>query len=82
MNIRLTSTALSLMLGLSACAGTSPQVASLHDQPIPGAHTIEAPVAGPAVLNSDNQPAGRRTGLNSDPNNPNGVPGGSGTTIY
>ena len=40
---------------------------------------IEAPVLGardgnPTTLNSDNHPVVARTGLNSDPNNPEGTP--------
>ena len=35
----------------------------------------EFPPSGPAAYNQDNQPAYSRSGLNSDPDNPNGAPG-------
>ena len=32
------------------------------------------PVSGPRACNSDNRPTATRTGIGSDPDNPNGVP--------
>lgn len=62
---------------LTACNGMS----NRPDSPVLGAS--RPPVAGPAgtsdmsgnvaMMNSDNRPENVRTGLNSDPHNPNGV---------
>lgn len=92
MKMRLIATAVGLTAALSACstttyqAYTSDEPASYGrvarvavydmDDPIPRAQPIEVAAAGPSVLNSDNKPTQLRSGLNSDPNNPNGAPGG------
>jgi hypothetical protein len=46
---------------------------------VPGARAIAlsaggGPVSGPRAYNSDNRTTSSRTGLNSDPDNPNGAP--------
>jgi hypothetical protein len=75
-------------LALAACSPTPPTVASGTDAPVagaasarptPSAEPANANVAPTAVLNSDNRPVAIRSGLNSDPNNPSGAPGGSRT---
>jgi hypothetical protein len=56
---------------------------STTDDPVPFAQTLHpsptvAPrdtVPGPGLYNSDNKPVIVRSGLNSDPNNPSGMPG-------
>jgi hypothetical protein len=67
--------------GLGASIGAEAGAAA--EAPIPGARhaalatTVAAhdkPI-GPGVLNSDNRPIITRSGLNSDPNNPSGMPG-------
>jgi hypothetical protein len=82
MIIRHFATALGLMLATSACSYHSQEQAYSTDEPVPRAVPIDIAAAGPSVLNSDNKPASARTGLNSDPNNPNGAPGGGGSGIY
>jgi hypothetical protein len=52
---------------------------TLLNTSVPGARPIVlsasgGPVSGPRAYNSDNRPTSSRTGLNSDPDNPNGVP--------
>jgi PBP1b-binding outer membrane lipoprotein LpoB len=90
MKMRLVATAVGLTAALSACSATStttyqaytsdapaPRVAVYDaDDPVPRAQPVEIAAAGPSVLNSDNKPVQLRSGLNSDPNNPNGAPGG------
>jgi hypothetical protein len=50
---------------------------SLLNDSIPGVRAIGlssgGPVGGPRAYNSDNRPTSSRTGLGSDPDNPNGV---------
>jgi len=85
MNIRLAATA-AVMLGMSACSyNSSPQLAMASDTavvvsdtstPVPRAAPIGGPGAGPQLYNSDNRSTLLRTGLNSNPNNPNGVAAG------
>jgi hypothetical protein len=62
---------------------TSPHVEQAASAPVtaneyvPGARPIGlgagGPVSGPRAYNSDNKPTSTRTGLGSDPDNPNGV---------
>jgi hypothetical protein len=40
----------------------------------PGLSSIGGSVGGPRAYNSDNRPTSARSGLNSDPDNPNGAP--------
>jgi len=63
---------------------SSPHVVQVAAAPIalndsvPGARPIGlssgGPVGGPRAFNSDNRPTSTRTGIGSDPDNPNGVP--------
>ena len=50
---------------------------SMNDS-VPGARPIRlssgGPVGGPRAFNSDNRPTSSRTGIGSDPDNPNGAP--------
>jgi hypothetical protein len=76
-----------LGLGVAAvAAGCSQQVqlaGASSEQPVPGANAPATPMAaaprqsvvGPGMYNSDNKPIITRSGLNSDPNNPSGMPG-------
>jgi len=69
-----------VILAVTACSASGSGGFS-QDRPIPGA--ASAAVTGApdvrtpttAVLNSDNRPIETRSGLNSDPANPNGAPG-------
>lgn len=65
-----------VILGATACSSerTSPYTA-----PVIASAPTEAPVLGardgdPTTLNSDNHPVAARTGLNSNPDNPEGTP--------
>jgi hypothetical protein len=48
------------------------------NEKVPGARAIGlsggGPVAGPRAYNSDNRPTASRSGIGSDPDNPNGAP--------
>lgn len=91
MKMRLIAAAVGLTTSLAACTTSTTTyqaytsdgpvavpgaVAVADEDPIPRAQTIEVAAAGPSLLNSDNKPVQLRSGLNSDPNNPNGAPGG------
>jgi hypothetical protein len=53
----------------------SPELATVNpDTPIPGAKALPTGVSQQKTYNSDNRPIVTRSGLNSDPNNPNGTP--------
>jgi hypothetical protein len=79
----LRATAVIAALGvLSACSHQQATATSGHDGPIPGAlpsstanDTVRATQSEAPIRNSDNRPIESRSGLNSDPSNPNGVPG-------
>ena len=67
------------LLGAGACAQQPvDQVASL---PLTGTEAFAEGVPGPSVYNSDNRPTVMRSGLNSDPYNPNGAPGAGSSSI-
>ncbi len=68
------------LLGLGLLATSTVPAATAADQPMPGArppastNDTSRPLQAQApVRNSDNKPIESRTGINSDPNNPNGV---------
>ena len=67
-----------VLLGATACsyertsAYSSP--ALIASAPAPDVVVPRAIDGDPSTLNSDNEPTIVRTGLNSDPNNPNGTP--------
>ena len=68
------------LLGLGLLATSTVPAATAADQPLPGARppasddVASRPLQAQAPLrNSDNKPLDSRTGINSDPNNPNGV---------
>lgn len=76
-------TAMGLLL-LEACSPAPGTVASGTDTPVPGAASsarmasadaANQSAAPTAAINSDNKPIATRSGLNSDPANPNGAPG-------
>jgi hypothetical protein len=78
MNIRLAAVVAVVLSAGTACASNAPPTASAYsgpqttmpaDTPLPGAVTNDSN----AVRNSDNRPLSARTGLNSDPNDPNGT---------
>ena len=66
------------LAGLSLLAFCTPSVYAA-DEPVPGARAPASNDAARALeskapmRNSDNKPIDSRTGLNADPNNPNGV---------
>ncbi len=66
------------LAGLSLLAFCTPSVYAA-DQPVPGARPpatadeSRALQSQTPLRNSDNKPIDSRTGINSDPNNPNGV---------
>ncbi len=74
-----------LTAALAAGCSTQPQSAALGttETPVAGARAVapivntppQEAVPGPAVYNSENKPVISRSGLNSDPNNPSGMPG-------
>lgn len=77
MKISFVGAAVLVLFGAVGCASQAPsnEVASL-----PGvAPVTDAP--GPSVYNSDNRPTTMRSGLNSDPYNPNGAPGAGPSSI-
>jgi hypothetical protein len=74
-----------VLMTATACATNSPDVAmalqsdaSSVDTPVPGA----VPETRETILNSDNRSIVVRTGINSDPNDPNGTPRPQVTSIY
>lgn len=67
------------VLGLGLLAATSTSNAIAADKPVPGAlpppsnDQTRAQQSQAPLRNSDNKPLDSRTGINSDPDNPNGV---------
>jgi hypothetical protein len=67
---------------LAACSNSMNSPPSQADLPVRGAlppsandDNARALQSSAPLRNSDNKPIDSRTGLNSDPNNPNGAPG-------
>jgi hypothetical protein len=75
MNIRRLAVVSAVLSAATACASngssaySSPQPTMSSDTPVHGA----TPVGTNTVMNSDNRPIQTRTGLNSDPDDPNGT---------
>jgi hypothetical protein len=71
--------AVALLVGLGLSAACNGSSAYAADEPLPGARPPEsndqtrALQSQTPLRNSDNKPIDSRTGINSDPNNPNGV---------
>jgi hypothetical protein len=83
MTKRFSIAALGFLL-LGACSPAPATMVSGTDTPVPGAasparmataETANQSQAPTAAINSDNKPVATRSGLNSDPANPNGAPG-------
>lgn len=77
MKARLICTLAVALLGVTACASNTAQVAS-KDRPVHGAVSVTSE----SELNSDNKPAVKRTGLNADPDNSAGVARATVTSVY
>jgi hypothetical protein len=76
-NFRTAATIATALLSMTACASTKPPVAN-PDSPIPGAASVESD----SVINSDNRPEVKRTGLNANPDNAAGVSRGEVKSVY
>lgn len=69
------------LIGLAALAGCGPAPQTTSQEVQHGAATPPSEGGGTATpagvgnINSDNKPTIARSGLNSDPNNPSGMPG-------
>ena len=81
-SIRTTAALVGVSL-LAACSNSMNPPANRIDRPVQGAlapaanEEMRATQMSVPMRNSDNKPMDARSGLNSDPSNPNGVPGRS-----
>jgi hypothetical protein len=72
----LSTAAIVLFVGLGACTSNAPYPqAAGANVPVPGAQPPVDNYTTAQAYTSDNQPGYTRSGLNSDPANPSGVPG-------
>lgn len=77
MNFRTAATISLALLSTAACASTKSPVSN-PDRPVPGAVSVQPD----SVINSDNRPEVKRTGLNANPDNAAGVSRGEVKSVY